>query len=220
MGLSLFNIGLNIYGQIKRNKNVSIWTQGNPPREVLVGSVINNTNKAGQFVAETLSRGSVIMSCKASAPSKMCEHPVENGSVMTDHKVILPKQCTITIAMPAYYQDIVIKEIEKYHKESTPLSVHDSGMIYNNMVITDYPHTTDVKTANRLVFTIEMKEIIVVDPKYVKLDLSKVKAAKNASTVKKGIKNAQEKSSVLNDLYNLHGFRKAKEFITGLWNRK
>lgn len=217
MAISLFNIGLNLYGQLKRNKKVSIWSQDNPPREVLVGSVINNTNKAGQFVAETLSRGSVIMSCKASSPSKMCEHPIESGSTVTDHKVILPKQCTITIAMPAYYQDIVIREIEKYHKNSTPLSVHDNGMIYNNMVITDYPHTTDIKTANRLVFTIEMKELVVVDPEYVKLDISKVRSAKDASTVKKGIKNTKEKVSMLVDIRDSNAWKKAKEFIGGWW---
>ncbi|MBR4355109.1 MAG: hypothetical protein IKP96_00830 [Elusimicrobiaceae bacterium] len=217
MAISLFNIGLNLYGQLKRNKKVSIWTQTNPAREVLVGSIVNNTKKSGQSVAETLSHGSVIMSCKASAPSKLCEHPIENGGVITDHKVILPKQCTITIAMPAYYQDIVIKEIEKYHKESTPLCVHDCGMLYENMVITDYPHTTDVKTANRLVFTIEMKEIIVVDPKYVKLDISKVKAAKDASTVKKGIKNTKEKVSILADIRDSNAWKKAKEFIGGWW---
>lgn len=219
MSISLFNIGLNIYGQLKRKKNVSIWTQDNPPREVLAGSVINKTNKAGQLVAETISRGSVIMSCKASAPSKMCEHPVESGSVVTDHKIILPKQCTITIAMPAYYQDIVIKEIEKYHKKSTPLSVHDCGMIYNNMVITDYPHTTDVKTASRPVFTIEMKELDTVEPEYVKLDLSKVKAAKNASTVNKGIKNTKNKTSILEDIRNSGAMKKAKKFIKGYWSK-
>lgn len=219
MAISLFNIGLNLYGQLKRKKNVSIWTQTNPAREVLVGSIVNNTNKAGQFVAETLSRGSVIMSCKASAPSKMCEHPVESGSVVTDHKIILPKQCTITIAMPAYYQDIVIKEIEKYHRESTPLSVHDCGMIYNNMVITDYPHTTDTKTASRLVFTIEMKELVVVEPEYVKLDMSKVKAAKDASTVKKGIKNTKTDTSILQDIKTSDIYKKAKDFVSGVWSR-
>lgn len=217
MGISLFNIGLNVYGQIKRKKNVSIWTQTNPAREVLVGSIVNNTKKSGQSVAETLSRGSVIMSCKASAPSKMCEHPIESGSVVTDHKVILPKQCTITIAMPAYYQDIVIKEIEKYHKESTPLCVHDCGMLYENMVITDYPHTTDVKTASRLVFTIEMKELVVVEPEYVKLDMSKVKAAKDASTVKKGIKESKEKTSILVNLRDSAPMKKVFEFIKWNW---
>ena len=30
-GISLFNIGLNAYGQIKQNKNVSVWTQGDNP---------------------------------------------------------------------------------------------------------------------------------------------------------------------------------------------
>lgn len=219
MAISLFNISLNVYGQLKRKKNVSIWTMDNPAREVLVGSIVNTTNKSGQLVAETLSRGSVIMSCKASAPSKMCEHPIESGAVITDHKVILPKQCTITIAMPAYYKDIVIKEIEKYHKNSTPLCVHDSGMIYNNMVITDYPHKTDVKTATRPVFTIEMKEALVVAPEYVKLDLSKVRQAKDASTVKKGVKNTKGNTSILADIKNSGIYKKAKAFVSGYWSR-
>lgn len=216
-GISLFNIGLNVYGQLRRNKKVSVWNQDVPAREVLVGNVINNKSNAGQFIAETLSRGSVIMSFKAEEPSKLCEHPIEDGSVITDHKILEPRRGTLTIAMPAYLQDIVIKELREYHKKSTPLSVHDVADIYNNMIITNIPHTTDVKTAERLVFTVDMKEVVVVEPQYVKLDLNKVKKAKNASTVKKGIKQAKEKTSILSDITNSTAYSAAKQFIKGLF---
>lgn len=216
-GISLFNIGLNAYGQLRRNKKVSVWNQDVPAREVLVGNVINNKSNAGQFIAETLSRGSVIMSFKAEEPSKLCEHPIENGSVITDHKILEPRRGTLTIAMPAYLQEIVIKELREYHKKSTPLSVHDVADIYNNMIITNIPHTTDVKTADRLVFTVDMKEVVIVDPQYVALDLKQVKNAKNASTVKKGIKQAKEKTSILSDIKNSTAYSVAKQFIKGLF---
>ena len=212
-GISLFNIGLNAYVQLRRYKKVSVWNQETPAREVLVGNVINNTNRAGRFIAETLSRGSVIMSFKAEEPSKLCEHPIESGSEITDHKILEPRRGTLTIAMPAYLQDIVIKELREYHRKSTPLSVHDVADIYNNMVITNIPHTTDVKTADRLVFTVDMKEVVVVEPQYVVLDVKKVKNAKNASTVKKGIKQAKTKTSILADIKNSSVYTAVKEFI-------
>lgn len=214
-GISLFNIGINAYGQLRRQKKVSVWNQETPAREVLVGNVINNTSRAGQFIAETLSRGSVIMSFKAEEPSKLCEHPIENGTVIAEHKILEPRRGTLTIAMPAYLQDIVIRELREYHQKSTPLSVHDVADIYNNMIITNIPHTTDVKTADRLVFTVDMKEVVVVDPQYVALDLEQVKNAKNASTVKNGIKQAKEKTSIAYDIIHSNAFSKAIEFISG-----
>ena len=217
--ISLFNIGLNAYGQIRRKKKVSIWSQGENPREVLVGNIINSTNRAGQEIAETLSRGSVIMSCKVDEPSKLCEHPVESGTVITDHKVIEPKRCTVTIAMPAYFQQLVIEELTDYYAKSTPLSVHDVGGIYTNMIIVNKPHETVAKTADRLIFTVEMKQIIVVSSQYVKLDKSKVKFPKDASTANKGVKQPKTDTSILKDIANSGVFKKTKDAISSWWSR-
>ncbi len=220
-GISLFNIGLNVYGQLRRKKKVSVWTMATPTtpaREVLVGSVINKQNRIGQEVAETLSRSTVIMSCNIDRPSRLCKHPVESGVTVSDHKIIDPVKCTITIAMPAYYQDIVIKELAEYHQKSTPLSVHDVSGIYNNMVVTNYPNTTDKKTADRLVFNVELEQIIVVDSQYVTLSKEQVANAKNASTVKRGMKQAQTNSSILNDIITSSLWQDAKTYVVNFFN--
>lgn len=219
-GISLFNLGLNVYGQLRRHKNVSVWTMATPDvpaREVFVGSVINNQNKIGQQIAETLSRGAVIISCKIDKPSRLCKHPVESGATRTDHKIIDPVKCTLTIAMPAYYQNVVIKEIKEFYEKNTPLSVHDVSGIYNNLVIVDYPHTTDKKTANRLVFTVEMEEMRVVEAQYVKLSKKQVKAAKNASTVKEGVKQGKAKTSIMTDIVNSSIWTELKDAFSGVF---
>lgn len=220
-GISLFNIGLNVYGQLRRKKKVSVWTMPTPTtpaREVLVGSVINKQNRIGQEVAETLSRSTVILSCQVDKPSRLCKHPVESGVTITDHKIIDPVKCTISIAMPAYYQDIVIKELAEYRLKSTPLSVHDVSGIYNNMVVTNYPHTTDKKTADRLVFNVELEQIIVVDAQYVTLSKEQVANAKDASTVKRGLKQPQTNSSILNDILSSSIWQNAKNYVVNFFN--
>lgn len=199
-GFSLVNIGLNAYGLWKHKKKVSVWTQDpDNPQEVFVGNIFNNKLSYGKEAGEYLSRSAIIIKADFSDPSKLCTHPVESGVLITDHKVILPKKCTLTLAMPAYYQDIVIKEIDKYFSQSTFLSVHDVSGVYNNMVIVNKPHLTDAKTADRLVFTLDLEEVLVVAPQYVKLTKDKVKAPKNASTVNSGIKQAKE-TSILEDI--------------------
>lgn len=214
-GISLFNIGLNAYGQIKQNKNVSVWTQGDNPEEVLVGNILNNTSKLGREAGEILSRSSVIIKASFSEPSKLCTHPIESGALITDHKVILPHKCTLEIAMPAYFQHTVIEELRKYFLNSTPLSVHDVSGVYNNMVITDMPHETTAKTAGRLVFNVPMEEVVVVAPVYVKLTKEQVKAKKHASTVPAGVK--QGKTSILSDIHNSEIMRKFSQFIGGVF---
>lgn len=214
-GISLFNIGLNAYGQIKQNKNVSVWTQGESPKEVLVGNILNNTSSLGRQAGEILSRSAVIIKASFSEPSKLCTHPIESGALITDHKVILPRKCTLEIAMPAYFQNTVIEELRKYFLTSTPLSVHDVSGVYNNMVITDLPHETTAKTAGRLVFNVPMEEVVVVAPVYVKLPKEQVKAKKHSSTVPSGVKQA--KTSVLADIHNSDIMRKFSKFIGGLF---
>lgn len=207
-GVSLFNIGINAYGQIRRKKNVSVWTQDTPPREVLVGNILNNKSEFGKVLGETLSRSAVILKADFSDPSKLCTHPTESGAVITDHKVILPKKCNLQISMPAYFQDVVIEEIRQLYWDSTFLTVRDVSGDYSNMVIVNLPHVTDAKTAGRLVFNLEMEQVQVVAPQYVKLTKKQVKNAKNASTVPSGVKQPKQ-TSILKDLWD-----KAKEKIT------
>lgn len=203
-GVSLFNIGINAYGLIRRKKKISVWTQGEGAREVFVGNVLNNKMELGKEIGEILSRSGVILKADFADPAKLCTHPIESGSIITDHKVILPKKCTLTLVMPAYYQDIVIEEIRQLYKDSTFLTIRDVSGDYTNMVITNLPHVTDAKTAERLVFTLDLEQVQVVAPQYVKLNKNQVKNAKNASTIPSGVKQAQQ-TSILNDI---------KEFVT------
>lgn len=195
-GFSPLRVRPDAYARYQNKKNISVWTQKpEDTHEVFTGEDLTaNARNNGRDAA----RAAVILKAEFTEPSTLCTHPVENGALISDCKVIQPKKCTLTLAMPASYQEAVIKEIEKYYQESTFLAVHDVSGIYGNMVIVNKPHVTDAKTANRLVFTLDLEEVKTVAPAYVKLPKTRVKDKKHASTVSLGVRQAKQ-TSVLED---------------------
>ena len=68
-----------------------------------------------------------------------------------------------------------------------------------------------------LVFNVELEEIRVVKTQYVTLSKEQVKHAKNASTVKRGVKQAKTQTSMLTDILNSSVFSGVKQTFSNFF---
>ena len=175
------NLVLRVIGLATDTKTVAIYKDG---KEVL----------AGNFLL-----ASSIMSCNVIDDSKMCEHPIESGAVITDHKIFNPVEIDIRLSLPNYIYDSVYEELRQIYEESPKLKIKTKVGWYDNMVLQALPHEEKPENFDRIVFDLHFKEVKEIQPKYIKLPENKVKNAQNSTTKKVGnnATNSKKKTSIL-----------------------
>ena len=105
-GVSVFNLALNVAGIILNKKNVAIY-DNTGKTEKFVGSLFGDS-KTGKFVTNLINQNNVIISAEVRKTAKLIEHPLENGKVRADNKVIMPTEIDIKMTLPYLdYQDIL-----------------------------------------------------------------------------------------------------------------
>ena len=193
-GFSATNLALNIAGTVQlanNGKKVFIATNDKDnPKELLVSSAQDGLGFASEYVG----LNSVIMYADVKESSKICEHPLEDGSVIADHQVQMPVEIRLQIVMPYYFYDTIVTELRNLKEQGTLVSVHTQGGIYTDMVFVDIPHKEDVSNVDRLSFDCTLKQAILVKGEESTLTEKDVIQKSNASTVKSGTKQGKFKS--------------------------
>ena len=182
MSILTANLALNVIGVITGEKNVAIYEDVN---EVLTGNIVFSSS---------------IMSCVVTEDSELMEHPVESGFKIIDNKVFNPVEIDIRLSMPNYVYMDVYKELRQLYEESTKLRIKTKGKYYTNMVLQGIPHEEKPENFDRIVFDLHFKQVIEVEPKYIKLPADKLKNPENSDTQKLGsnVTDSKKKSSILN----------------------
>ena len=190
MNFLSFNLALNVIGLVTDTKNVAIYKG---TKEIL----------AGNFLL-----ASSIMSCNVIDDSKMCEHPIESGATITDHKIFNPVEIDIRLSLPNYIYRSVYQELRQIYEESPKLRIKTKTGWYSNMVLQGLPHEEKPENFDRIVFDLHFKEVKEVQPKYIKLATSQLKNAENSTTKKVGnnATNSNKRVSIL---------KQGKNAITG-----
>ena len=178
--MSWLGIIENALGFIVHNKDVAIYKG---TEEVLTGNILFNV---------------AIIKANVNVRSDMPEHPIESGAKIVDHKIMLPTEIDVDIAMPAYYYASVYRELKKLYEDSEKLSIKTKMSWYYNMVLQNMPHEENAEHIDRVIFTLHFKEVVEIEPKYIKLPPKKVANAENSSTQKLGtnVTNATKKQSI------------------------
>lgn len=184
-----FNLALNVIGLVTDTKTVAIYKD---TKEVL----------AGKFLL-----ASSIMSCNVIDDSKLCEHPIESGAMVTDHKFFNPVEIDIRLSLPNYIYRSVYKELRQIYEESPKLRIKTKTGWYSDMVLQGLPHEEKPENFDRIIFDLHFKEVKEVEPKYIKLAASKLKNAENSTTKKVGdnATNSKKRVSILKQGVNAIG---------------
>lgn len=195
-GFSVFNLDTTAGGLINMangKKNVKITESGKDnPKEILVATA----SKGVAFAKEAIGLNSVIMYADVRESSTLCEHPLEDGSVVVDHQIQQPVEIGLQIVLPQYFFAEIRDELRRLKENGTFVSVHTQGGIYNNMVFRDIPHRESVENQGRLVFECTLKQAPIVKGTDITLTTKKVANATNASTKDSGTKKGRDVSVI------------------------
>lgn len=119
--------------------------------------------------------------------SDLMEHPLEDGSVIADHKVRRPTEIDMPLFIPGGSDlKTVFAEIRQLWTDGTVLVVQTVAGSYGSMILTDIPHEEHPDAINSITVGLRFREARFVKATYGGLPKSKVKAKPKASTVKRG----------------------------------
>lgn len=119
--------------------------------------------------------------------AKAMEHPVETGTVITDHIIFQPNEIELAMILPGGEYRSVYQQIEQIYKLATVLSVQTKAATYGNMFIYHMPHQESPDYYDTINLIIRMREILIIETTTQALPPTAVANPIDQSTVKTGL---------------------------------
>jgi len=128
--------------------------------------------------------------------SKVMEHPVEDGSTIADHRVILPVEIELTMILGTVgeYRD-TYNQIRSLFLQTETLVVQTRTGTYPNMIIEKMPHDETADVFDAIPLVVKLREVVLVTAQFQALPPKAVAKKRNASTVKRGEQNGKPETS-------------------------
>ena len=98
--------------------------------------------------------------------SKLMEHPIETGSIITDHRIILPTEIDMSLILASSDYSDVYKSIKQYYLNATKLIIQTRSSIYDNQLIESLPHEEDPNMYDALTIALSLKQVVYVSVQY------------------------------------------------------
>lgn len=108
-----------------------------------------------------------------SETSKMMEHPIENGSIVVDHKVFMPATVEAVFIIQSDDYRSVYDQIENAYKNNTIVTIQGKAKSFNNMVLSSKLHDE----------TAGMYDTVQVVVKFTELFIANITSTMTVSTV-------------------------------------
>lgn len=150
------------------------------------------------------------LKAKITENATVMTHPVEDGSTIVDHKIILPVEIELSMILSSDDYRSVYQTIKEIFKNSTLLTVQTRSGTYRSMIISSMPHDEDPEMYDAISLALKLTEV-----KFAKYTtgaapkVSKPKDTRNSKTMDGGKKQTDEsktvppkKSSVLYGVFN------------------
>lgn len=131
-------------------------------------------------------RTAMPMRANVKETSKLPEHPLENGSVINDHKIINPVEIELTLFLGNNEYKNIYQVIRQLYLSPQLITVQTRTASYVNMTIAELPHEEEAAMADALMMTVKFKEVKYATIQSGTLPASSVQDPSNASTIARG----------------------------------
>ena len=92
--------------------------------------------------------------------SKVMDHPLETGQIVSDYKITLPTEIIIVfIVSISYYRD-TYQEIWNLWQQSTLLTVQTRVASFGNMIIAEQPHEENSEMFDAIKITLKFRQVL------------------------------------------------------------
>lgn len=120
--------------------------------------------------------------------AKVMEHPVENGTIITDHRVILPVEVEASMLIQSADAQDTYRIIRQLYLNGTLLIVQSKAAVYRNQMIASLPHEEDPDQYGAIPVALKFKQVQFVTETFSVVSANPT----NATTTDRGIQNNAE----------------------------
>lgn len=145
--------------------------------------------------------------------SKLMEHPIESGAIITDHRIVMPIEIDMSLIIVSSDYADVYKSIRQYYYNATLLIVQTRAAIYKNQLIEALPHEEDPNMYDALTIALSLKQVFYVAAQYVQSP----KYPSNSNTQKRGTQQGNN-ANVQQSTLSMFSFKGAIEAGKGIIN--
>ena len=194
MSFLTLNLAENVLGALFSNDSFELYPYLTPEMadefesDAVIRKTINKVRRKN-FDSKYAFNNISILSVDVQNPSKIMTTPVEDGRLVADSKIIMPKRANVKIGLPSAVGDDylavlnsvasgvadiatgnapsplyekVMTGITYAYNKSIPFNIKTKTDLLQNMILTGYPHNFTVDTLYRVILTLEFEEVIVV----------------------------------------------------------
>ena len=149
--------------------------------------------------------GAEIMKANVGPLSKIMDHPLEDGTPVSDFKIDLPVTIDLAMLIDSMQVTGVYQQIDLARRSATLLTVRTNADTYDNLIIEGLPHDELPEMFGMLALSLRLREVQLVTLQYQALTSNDVADQTAQSTVTTGETQPQQSNSVLYDATS--GFR-------------
>lgn len=129
-----------------------------------------------------------LLSLSAKPSNKYAEHPLEDGTIISDHKIVQQQRVNVKAVLnPEDYVD-VYKQLKKADENNTAFTIQTRVDTITNMYLESYPRDESAKVYGTIALTISFIEQNFVAVETEALPKSEVSNPSNSDTSKSGDK--------------------------------
>ena len=96
--------------------------------------------------------------------ARAMEHPIETGSIITDHRIILPIEIEIPLIVSAEFYQPTYQLIKQIYLSSALLMIQTRTSVYPNMMIAAMPHEETPEMFSAVTIALTFKEVVFAQP--------------------------------------------------------
>lgn len=123
--------------------------------------------------------------------SRTMEHPVEKGSIIADHRIIVPVEIYFPMMVNAAFYGSVYNEMKGIFNNATLLSVQTRVGVYRNMFIAGMPHEETPDQYDAITIALHLKEVLYSDSTTIYAPEPPTDANPNAANLATKVSNGQ-----------------------------
>lgn len=98
--------------------------------------------------------------------SKVMEHPIETGGIITDHRIVLPVEIDLSLILASTDYIGIYSQIRQYYLNATLLTIQTKVGVYPNQLIQSLPHEEDPAMYDAITLALSLKQIVFVTAQY------------------------------------------------------
>lgn len=126
--------------------------------------------------------------------AQLMTHPIENGKVITDHRIILPVAISIAVILRSSDYRSVYRNIREDFRNTVQFTIQTKTDTYLNMYLRDIPHEEDTTKFDTVTMVLEFIEAQFFDVREQEFTMIETSDPQDTSTVNRGEQTTQEVS--------------------------